>query len=141
MTQNIEKTVHLKNTTKTGDFGEKIAVKFLKNKGFFVLETNYRRPCGELDIVAKNKGIVSFVEVKTVSHETKHDLEHSLQHNAWRPEELVRQFKLHQIAKTLQVWIAENQYGGEWNIDVVAIHMAPREKYAVVDHIENIIIE
>src|SRR5260370_14551882 len=36
-----------------GDTGEEVACKYLQNKGFSVLERNYLRPWGEIDIVAK----------------------------------------------------------------------------------------
>ncbi len=55
------------NNWKTGVLGEKIAQRFLENKGYQILETNYRvsRYC-EIDIIAKNKdNIYVFIEVKT----------------------------------------------------------------------------
>ncbi|PIQ68988.1 MAG: hypothetical protein COV91_01170 [Candidatus Taylorbacteria bacterium CG11_big_fil_rev_8_21_14_0_20_46_11] len=54
-------------TQKIGSLGEKIAEKFLVKRGYRILHRNYSRPWGELDIVAKKKGTVHFVEVKTVS--------------------------------------------------------------------------
>ena len=49
-----------------GDLGEELAAKFLKRQGRKVLYRNYRGPRGgELDIVARDKDILSFVEVKT----------------------------------------------------------------------------
>jgi len=58
-----------KNTKKIGDLGEEISVKYLKNKGFSILETNYLRKWGEIDIVAEKDEVVHFIEVKTVSYE------------------------------------------------------------------------
>ena len=48
-----------------GDLGEKLAKDFLKKRGYQVLETNYRCPHGEIDIVAKQKKSVVFIEVRT----------------------------------------------------------------------------
>ena len=49
-----------------GRAGEKRAVKFLKAKGFTILETNYTTHFGEIDIIAKDQTEeVVFVEVKT----------------------------------------------------------------------------
>jgi len=45
--------------------GELLAQKYLKKKKYKLLETNYRCPMGELDIIAKDKDIVVFIEVKT----------------------------------------------------------------------------
>ena len=50
-----------------GIFGENKAEKFLKRKGFKIIKRNYRCRYGEIDIIAKDKGVISFVEVKTVA--------------------------------------------------------------------------
>jgi putative endonuclease len=49
----------------TGKEGEKIAAAFLKKKGYKIIETNYRCPLGEIDIIAREKDEIVFVEVKT----------------------------------------------------------------------------
>ena len=50
-----------------GRVGERKAVKFLKNKGFKILKTNYKSPFGEIDIIAQEKDTIVFVEVKARS--------------------------------------------------------------------------
>jgi putative endonuclease len=56
----------LKNRNKElGDFGEKIARKILIEKGYEIIELNYRTKFGEIDIIAKENNILVFVEVKT----------------------------------------------------------------------------
>lgn len=49
----------------TGKAGEDAALAFLKKQGFMVLEKNYRTPVGEIDIIAKDRGTLVFIEVKT----------------------------------------------------------------------------
>lgn len=49
----------------TGIRGEKLAKGFLKKQGYRILETNYRCPEGEIDIVAKDKDSLVFIEVRT----------------------------------------------------------------------------
>ena len=49
----------------TGMLGEKLARDFLEKQGFRVLETNYRCPEGEIDIVAEHQDCLVFVEVRT----------------------------------------------------------------------------
>ena len=52
-----------------GRLGEEEAIKFLKSKGYKVLERNARSKIGEIDIVAKTKKEIVFIEVKTRSSE------------------------------------------------------------------------
>lgn len=127
-----------KNTREIGTKGEKIAVVYLQKHGFGIIETNYWKKWGELDIVAKKGKLVHFIEVKSVSYETKDDLAYAVAHETWRPEELVHQFKLRQIGKALETWIHENKYEGDWQIDVIAVRLVPRETFSTVKHLENI---
>lgn len=53
-----------------GNTGELIAARFLMKHGFSVIERNYRKKWGEIDIILVKKGKTHFVEVKTVSYET-----------------------------------------------------------------------
>ena len=57
----------IKDTEKitTGKEGEKIAAAYLKKNGYRIIEINFRCPIGEIDIVAKEKDDLVFVEVKT----------------------------------------------------------------------------
>ena len=47
-----------------GEQGEAIAVGQLKKAGYKIIETNYRTKLGEIDIIAKDKDTIVFVEVK-----------------------------------------------------------------------------
>lgn len=47
-----------------GKKSERLAAEYLKRKGYRILETNYRCPVGEIDIIAREKGTLVFVEVK-----------------------------------------------------------------------------
>ena len=49
---------------KSGEKGEAIAVRQLKKNGYKIIETNYRMPLGEIDVIAKDKDTIVFVEVK-----------------------------------------------------------------------------
>jgi putative endonuclease len=104
---------------KVGFIGEGIACTFLIRKGFIIVERNYRKPYGEIDIVAKKAGIIHFIEVKTVSRENIfNDKEDS---NSYRPEELVNSRKLDKLLKIAETYMHENRIQCECQIDVVGV--------------------
>ena len=127
-----------------GAYGEQIAVNYLKNKGFTVLDINYLKKWGELDIVARetvgSKQIVHFVEVKTVSYETKAALTNAVTHETWSPEDNVHFKKIQRMNRTIESWLSENNCDLDWQIDIAAVRIVPREKYASVKYIPNIIL-
>ena len=47
-----------------GAWGEERAAKYLRGKGYTILERNFRCRSGEIDIIARRGGIITFVEVK-----------------------------------------------------------------------------
>lgn len=124
-----------------GKIGEDLASKWLKDSGFMILERNYRKKWGEIDIVARETGTIHFVEVKSVSYETKHDLEQNQSSNSWRPEENVHKSKILRLKNTINTWIQEKKYTGKFEIAIITVKMVPREKYAAVKLLKNVIFE
>lgn len=129
---------------KIGALGEQIAVNYVEKMGFKVLQLNYLKKWGEIDVVARetkgNKEIVHFIEVKTVSYETKHDLDKAVSHGTWRPEENVHFKKIQRLNRVIESWLSEHSANSEWVIDIAAIRVVPREKYASIKYISNIIL-
>jgi len=111
----------------TGALGEKIACDFLGKNGYEILETNYRCPDGEIDIIAKQADTLVFVEVRTKSSRL-----------FGSPEESITQVKKERL-KTLA-----SRYGQEhenlpdaWRIDVIAIQMENGGRVSRIEIIEN----
>jgi len=50
--------------------GEQLAVRHLRRLGYRIICRNYRSPLGEIDIIARHRGVLVFVEVKSRSTET-----------------------------------------------------------------------
>lgn len=127
-----------------GAYGEEIAANYLKKHGFSIISLNYLKKWGEIDIVARettsNSSKVHFVEVKTVSYETINDLKTAVSHGTYRPEENVHAKKLQRLHRTIESWMIEHDYDGEWQIDIVAIRVVPREKYATIKVLDNVIV-
>jgi putative endonuclease len=129
-----------KNNKLIGNYGEEIAAKYLSAKGFEILDRNYLKKWGEIDIVTRRTGTIHFVEVKTVSYETKQQLTDSVSRGTWRPEDNVHAYKIKKLSRAIESWLMERRYEGEWQIDVVAVKLVTREKYATVKYLPNIII-
>lgn len=125
-----------------GRIGEDIASKWLSSKGFVIIERNYLKKWGEIDIVARETGgIVHFVEVKTVSYETRSKFEYAVSHETWRPEENVHHNKIMRMKRSIETWLTEKNYQGEWEIDVLAVRLVPHERFARVKFIKNVVFE
>lgn len=124
-----------------GAEGEEVTGIWLKKHGFSIITTNYLKKWGEIDIIAKKEEIIHFIEVKTVSYETKQDLELAISRGTWRPEENAHPSKMRKVARTAETWCLEHNWEGEWQIDVAAVRIVPRERYATIKLLDNVILE
>jgi putative endonuclease len=125
-----------------GKIGEDIAAMWVQKLGHAVIERNYLRKWGEIDIISRETaGKLHFIEVKAVSYETKQALDWAVSHGTWRPEENVHQNKQNRLKRAIQTWLSENKYEGDWQIDVLAVAVVPREKYAKVRLLDNVAFE
>ncbi|MFA5742388.1 MAG: YraN family protein [Candidatus Paceibacterota bacterium] len=108
----------------TGQLGEQMAIEYLENKGYEILDRNYvfrvpqGPPMGEIDIVAKKNKIVVFVEVKTLRVDEKSGSEPLI-----RPEEKVNYQKMRKLARAAENWLIKNEIGLDkpWQIDIIAV--------------------
>jgi len=121
-------------TRKIGNFGERIAENYLKNKDYQILDKNYsfRIPGdlqrGEIDIVAKKGNTICFVEVKTLKESS-----------FISPEEKVNFSKQRKLRITAESWLMKNKIplNSKWQLDVIAIEI--KSGKAKVSHFENAI--
>lgn len=123
---------------KIGKIGEQVVVNHLKRKGYVICETNYRKKWGEIDIIAAKEDIVHFIEVKTVSHET---VPSHVSCETWLPEENVQRYKLQKLFRTIETWLLEYRYEGEWQLDVAAVWLDVSHKSGRIKMIENVVGE
>ena len=115
---------------KTGNKGEKIAVKALKKSGYKILERNYVAFSSEIDIIAENKTTLAFVEVKTRSEgkESSHEA---------RPASAVTQSKQRKIINAAKCYIATHNTEKRISLDVIEVYLTPDGRKSQVKHIEN----
>jgi putative endonuclease len=122
-----------------GKIGEDIACRFLMKHGFSVLERNYLKKWGEIDIIAKKEGKLHFIEVKTVSCENIASI--SRETDAYRPEENVHEEKLKRLARTIQSYLIEKREGeSEWQFDVAGVFYDEKKRQAKVRLTSDVVL-
>ena len=112
----------MENASQTlGTIGEELAFHYLSAKGYKMLLRNYESPLGEIDLIAKHRGHLVFIEVKTRSSD-----------EMGLPAESVTFHKRNQIAKSAQYYL--KRYGIHnvpCRFDVVSILMLPGKEPAI----------
>jgi putative endonuclease len=115
----------------TGEMGEKLACEFLGHNGYSIVERNYRCPEGEIDIVARQKDTLVFIEVRTKT---------SRRYGG--PEESITPVKAARL-RTLAAHYSQSHEGlpEARRIDVVAIQMNRDGQASHIEIIENAVGE
>ncbi len=120
----------------------KFAMGFYKKRGYKIVERNYRKPWGEIDIIAKDGDCLVFVEVKANSREFRS--------KDFSPETRVDKSKVGKIIKTALIYLESKGLMGDrgqeinganstqWRIDVVAVTFIKEEKKAEITHFKNV---
>lgn len=120
-----------------GNYGEGLATQKLESMGMKILERNFLRKWGEIDIVARGTdGKVHFVEVKTIKRAFDH--KPNVSRDTFMPEENVTREKLKKLERVVETWISDNKYNGEWQIDVMAIEIDMEKRMGKCRLIENV---
>lgn len=104
-----------------GELGESLACRFLENKGYLIIDRNWRTWWGEIDVVAKRKDKVLFVEVKTSAQDSLDDFEK----NDYRPEEKIDERKIKRLYRTIEMYCSKHEVD---SFDVVAVVVLLGEK-------------
>lgn len=100
----------------TGERGEELARKFLKKRGYKIIATNYRCRRGEIDIVARERGMLVFVEVRSKSNL-----------NFGPPEESITAAKQEKMRLAAYHYLERHHALEEpWRIDVVLLELDDR---------------
>ena len=98
-----------------GKWGEEEATKYLQKKGYKILEKNFKRKWGELDIIAKKDNVIIFCEVKTIAKKNEDE--------PFFPEDEINEKKEKQLRKMAQIYLSSKKINPETpcQIDIIAI--------------------
>jgi len=109
----------------TGKAGELAARRFLENKGYDILETNWRFHRAEVDLIAKDGKILVFVEVKTRSSDA-----------FGKPEAFVDARKQRFLAEAASAYMELTGHDWEIRFDIVSVLVNPGGE-ALLEHFED----
>lgn len=104
--------------TQFGLQAEAAVAQHLQGLGYRILDRNWCRPWGELDVVAEHDGVVHFVEVKAAR----------VHRNGFDPFLRADARKMHKVKRTGQTWLSSHHYGPdtEWQLDIASVILGPK---------------
>lgn len=107
-----------------GKEGEKLATRLLAEKGYEILEVNYRYLKAEVDIIALKDGILIAVEVKTRSTP-----------DFGNPQDFLKPAQIQRLVKAIDHYVNEHNLDVEVRFDIVAI--IKNKLGTQVEHLED----
>ena len=112
-----------------GKWGEETATIFLTDRGYQILERNFRTPYGEIDLIARLEDTIVFVEVKTRSSQT-----------LGMPEISVTSRKQMHMLQSAEYYIQQHpDLPCTWRIDVIAIQRLTSDGSPQITQFENVV--
>jgi putative endonuclease len=93
-----------------GSKGEHNALRYLMDKGYNILEQNYRFQRAEVDIIAKKEHFIVGIEVKTRSSK-----------NFGNPQDFVKPKQIERLVKAMDAYMLSNSLDGEVRFDIIAL--------------------
>ncbi len=110
-----------------GSWGEQQAARYLRRRGYAILDMNYRCRFGEIDVIAKKRKFIVFVEVKLRKNDRFAEA-----------REFVTRAKQERIISTAGLWLMENETELQPRFDVIEIYAPEGQKGKIkIEHIEN----
>jgi len=122
-----------RDNKKTGQFGEDLACQYLTKKGYHILDRNFAyyskdgKKLGEIDIIAKKKKEIVFIEVKTQKFS-----------RSFHPEDKVNYKKLQRIKNLAEIWLEKHKLAAPFSIDVITLSLDFQRKKAKIIHFKNV---
>jgi putative endonuclease len=111
-----------------GRRGEELASHHLLAKGYEIVDRNWRCESGELDLIARDRGCLVLVEVRTRRGR-----------EMGSPEESITPAKQARLITLAEAYVQSQDWRGPWRLDVVAVEMDRRGRLLRIDHYENAI--
>jgi putative endonuclease len=108
-------------------------------RGFTILDRNYTKKWGEIDIVGEKSDKLYFIEVKSVSRETLDNVLHET--SGYNPEDNMHPWKLKRLSRTIQTYLFSKKLEErEWQVDLLIVFLDLKNKKAKVKVVSDIIL-
>ena len=120
----------MSKTSELGFIAEGYVAQYLKSRGYKILDHNYRKPWGEIDVIAGKDEIIIFVEVKANSSSAV----------GFEPELRADWSKIQKVVRTARTYLLDKKYGPdqEWQVDIISIIFDKNRGVAKIKHFKNI---
>ena len=121
---------------KKGALGEDVAVTFLVNKGFTIVERNYLKKWGEIDIVAQRQSKLHFFEVKSVTRPFSDNGQ------SYKPEDNVHGLKVRHLRRIIETYLMERvgKLDVEFEFHVLCVFVNLDTRKGRVKWLQNMIL-
>lgn len=122
----------MKNDKKSlGKLGEFFAANYLQSKGYSIMKTNYTKPFGEIDIIAKKNNELIFCEVKASKY---------FKNSSFSPEFRIDRKKLLKVSKVAEVYLNQEMFHPKqkWRVDAISVLIGENDKLFKLDHFSDI---
>lgn len=125
---------------KIGQIGEDSACKYLLSNGYKVVDRNYLKKWGEIDIVASKAGKLHFVEVKSVSRRIDGVIHETL--DTYRAEDNMHPWKINRLNRAIQSYLIEKNVSDEteWQLDLATVYIDHDKRLSRVFLLEDIVM-
>ncbi len=120
----LEWEVNMAKHNELGKKGEQLAVDYLITKGYTIVKRNYRFQKAEVDIIARLKGTLAIIEVKTRS---------TLDFG--NPQDFVKPKQIQRLVKAVDEYVIVNKLDVEVRFDIIAI--VKQDKGFNIEHLED----
>ncbi len=135
-------------TQKIGEIGEKVAEGFLVKHGFLILDRNYTKKWGEIDIVAEKDNKLYFIEVKSVSRSVSDTRDMFKNRDMcgtgddYSPEDNMHPWKLKRLSRTVQTYLLSEKVPDEkeWQVDLLVVFLDIKNRKARIKVVSDIIL-
>jgi len=132
-----------------GKIGEDCACKYLEINGYKIIDRNYLRKWGEIDIVAKDGNILHFIEVKSVSQLLSESADgtdpivtRGTSMDGYRPEDNMHPWKLKRLSRVIQSYLLDKDIsdGIDWQFDVATVYVDVEKRLSRVFVLEDVVL-